>query len=311
MTRRSEAPWTTLSTTPIYANKWLSLREDLVALPDGRTTIYGVVSCGQCVGARRDRDHRGPARRPPAGAPRRAGAMSRARVRGAVLGLRLLAAVALAAGPAAAQDALRFPKPDRPVAQIVAPSYSTEDTRDRHGEAERVMDRLGIAPGLRVADVGAGDGYYTVRLARRLGPAATIYAQDVESRHLRGLAQRLEREGVRGVTLVQGAPADPRLPPDSVDVALLSHVYHEIENPYAFFYRLHLALASRARVAIVDVDKPTQEHGTPPALLRCELAALGYREVDFISLAPADGYLAVFVPPATLPAPGSIRPCAG
>lgn len=50
MTRRSEAPWTTLSTTPIYTNKWLSLREDLVALPDGRTTIYGVVSCGQCVG---------------------------------------------------------------------------------------------------------------------------------------------------------------------------------------------------------------------------------------------------------------------
>jgi ADP-ribose pyrophosphatase len=51
MTRRSEAPWTTLSTTPIYANKWLSLREDLVALPEGRTTIYGVVSCGQCLGA--------------------------------------------------------------------------------------------------------------------------------------------------------------------------------------------------------------------------------------------------------------------
>ncbi len=50
MTRRSEAPWTTISTTPIYTNKWLSLREDLVALPDGRTTIYGVVSCGQCVG---------------------------------------------------------------------------------------------------------------------------------------------------------------------------------------------------------------------------------------------------------------------
>jgi ADP-ribose pyrophosphatase len=50
MTRRSETPWTTISTTRIYANKWLSLREDLVALPDGRTTIYGVVSCGQCVG---------------------------------------------------------------------------------------------------------------------------------------------------------------------------------------------------------------------------------------------------------------------
>ena len=227
----------------------------------------------------------------------------------AVAVLRLVAAVALVAGPAAAQDALRFPKPDRPVARIIAPSYSTEEKRDRHGEAERVMDRLGITPGLRVADVGAGDGYYTVRLARRLGPAATIYAQDVEPHYLRGLASRLEREGVRGVTLVQGAPGDPKLPPDSVDLALLSHVYHEIENPYEFFYRLRPALANDARVAIIDVNKPTQDHGTPPDLLRCELATLGYREVDFVSLAPADGYLAVFTPPETLPAPGSIRPC--
>ena len=50
MTRKSEIPWRTLSTRPVYANKWISVREDLVGLPDGRTTIYGVVSCGQCVG---------------------------------------------------------------------------------------------------------------------------------------------------------------------------------------------------------------------------------------------------------------------
>ena len=62
-------------------------------------------------------------------------------------------------------------------------------------------------------------------------------------------------------------------------------------------------------IAIIDVDKPTQAHGTPPALLRCELAAVGYREVDFIALTPADGYLAVFVPPGTLPPSESIRPC--
>jgi hypothetical protein len=63
--------------------------------------------------------------------------------------VRLVVAVALVAAPAAAQNAPRFPKPDRPVARIIAPRYSTEEQRDRHREAERVMDRLGIEPGLR------------------------------------------------------------------------------------------------------------------------------------------------------------------
>jgi ubiquinone/menaquinone biosynthesis C-methylase UbiE len=148
-----------------------------------------------------------------------------------------------------------------------------------------------------------------VRLARRLGPGASIYAQDVEARYLRNLAQRLQREGVRGVILVHGMPRDPRLPAASIDLALLSHMYHEIENPYEFAYHLQTALADGGRVAIIDVDRPTQDHGTPPALLRCELTAVGYRQVDFTSLMPADGYLAVFVPPASLPAPETIKRC--
>lgn len=221
----------------------------------------------------------------------------------------LVVAVATGGGPTIAQDTLRFPTPDRPVAPIITPRYSTEEERDRLGEAERVMDRLGVKPGMRVADVGAGDGYYTVRLARRLGSGATIYAQDIEPRHLRELAKRLEREGIRGVTVLRGTPGDPKLPPGSVGLAILSHMYHEIANPYEFLYRLQPALARGARVAIIDVDKPTQDHGTPPDLLRCELATLGYREVDFVPLLPADGYLGVFVPPETLPAPASIKPC--
>ncbi len=227
------------------------------------------------------------------------------------------AVVVLAAGvlPACQSSApgtaegLRFPAPDRPVARIISSAYSDEETRDRNGEAERVMDRLGIRPGVRVADIGAGDGYYTVRLARRLGPRAVIYAQDVEPKYLRGLEERLARERIPGVRLILGAPRDPKLPPASIDVALLSHMYHEIENPYEFLYRLQPALRPTARIGIIDNDRLTQNHGTPPALLRCELAAVGYRQVDFLDFAPAEGYLAVFEPPAQLPSLSSMTPC--
>src|SRR5262245_32943015 len=93
---------------------------------------------------------------------------------------RIVVMVAFLVGTVAAAQS-RFPLPDRPVASIVSPEYSDEKTRDGHGEAERVMDHLGVKPGLRVADIGAGNGYYTVRLAHRLGSHATIYAEDVSA----------------------------------------------------------------------------------------------------------------------------------
>lgn len=232
--------------------------------------------------------------------------MRRRRLPSAVLAVWLAASWGVGAAEA---PAARFPPADRPVAPIIAPAYSTEAARDAHGEAERVLSRLGVKPGVRVADVGAGDGYYTVRLAKRLGTGGTIYAEDVAPPYLDRLRARLTREGIAGVTIVRGIPADPRLSGRSVDLALLAHMYHEVEHPYEFLYRLREALAPGGRVAIIDNDKPTGEHGTPPALLRCELAAVGYRQIDFSWLAPADGYLAVFAPPETLPRPEDIRPC--
>jgi SAM-dependent methyltransferase len=231
--------------------------------------------------------------------------------RGGILGFAVVGACLAIAGlhQATGADVDRFPSPDRPVAPVISPAYSTEARRDRHGEAERVMNRLAVSKGMRVADIGAGYGYYTVRLARRLGKAATIYAEDIDAEYLKRLQERLQREGVSYVHVVHGHPRDPRLPKDTVDLALLAHVYHEIENPYAFLYRLRWSLSARARVAIVDIDKPTQDHGTPPVLLRCEMAAVGYRQVDFLELAPADGYLAVFVPPTRLPTIDTIKPC--
>ncbi len=222
--------------------------------------------------------------------------------------LRVAAVVAILSFAALAAGG-GFPAPDRPVAAIISPVFSDEATRDRHGEADRVLDRLGVTPGTRVADIGAGTGYYTVRAARRLGAGATVYAEDIKSEYLGELRARLEREKIGTVKLVLGRPGDPMLPRSSVDVAILSHVYHEIENPFELLYRLQPALAPGARVGIVDVDRPTQDHGTPPALLRCEAAAVGYRQVEFVSLAPAEGYLAIFVPPDRLPAVEAIKPC--
>ena len=202
-----------------------------------------------------------------------------------------------------------FPAPHRPVAQVISAEYSDEKTRDLHQEAERVMDLLGIKPGARVADIGAGRGYYTVRLLARLGPGATIYATDVKVDHLKELQARLKSKGIGDVKLVLGSPNDPNLPPAAIDVAFLAHVYHEIENPYEFMYRLHRSLALDARVGILDLDRPTESHGTPPKLLRCELGALGYREALFRYLKPADGYLMIFAPPDELPRIESVRTC--
>ena len=226
--------------------------------------------------------------------------------------MRVLAAAwlaSLAFACASSGQTAPFPPVDRPVAPIITPAYSTEKARDEHGEANRVMDRLGVKPGMRVADVGAGDGYYTVRFAKRLEPGGTVYAEDVMKTYLDHLGERLAREGVTGVTLVHGEPANPRLPARSIDLALLAHMYHEIAQPYEFLYHVGKSLARGGRVAIIDNDKPTGEHGTPPALLRCELAAVGYREIDFLLLTPADGYLAVFAAPEALPRPEAIRPC--
>src|SRR5262245_35191306 len=231
------------------------------------------------------------------------------RSEGMSIRFRIALAIGLLASGVVAAAQSRSPAPDRPVAPVTSPEYSNEKTRDGHGEAERVMNYLGLTRGQRVADIGAGHGYYTVHLARRLGPGATIYAQDINPESLRELESRLRREGISGVTVSLGEPRDPKLPRASIDVAILSHVYHEIENPFEFFYNLHAVLVPGGRVGIVDNDKLTQFHGTPPSLLRCELATLAYREVGFWSLTPADGYLMVFAAPAQLPPIESIRPC--
>lgn len=201
-----------------------------------------------------------------------------------------------------------FPRPDRPVADVVSPIWDSEAARDRTREVETVAERLGLGPGASVADIGAGSGYYTVRLSRLVGPQGRVYAQDITPRYLAELERRVRREGLANVTVSLGEAHDPRLPANSLDAAVLVHMYHEIGQPYGLLYNLVPALKPGARVGIVDIDAPTGRHGTPPALLACELAAVGFREVDRHDLGRS-GYLAVFAASEPRPRPGAIAPC--
>jgi SAM-dependent methyltransferase len=202
-----------------------------------------------------------------------------------------------------------FPKPKRPVAHISAAEWSTEEARDRDGEAEQVMNFLGVGPGMTVADIGAGQGYYTVRLARRIGQTGRVIGQDVMPEYLDKLRLRVDHEHLTNVTLALGEPHDPRLLPRSVDLVLMVHMYHEVEQPYGLLYNLLPALRDGARVAVIELDRPTETHGTPHALLLCEFHALGFRQTHWGWMRDNLEYMAVFVPPSAPPLPDRIQPC--
>jgi predicted methyltransferase len=215
---------------------------------------------------------------------------------------------ALVAGPACAADigylappgapATEFPAPQRPVAPIVSPTRSGEERRDFLDEDGEIVRILGLKPGMTVGDIGAGSGYHTIRLSPRVGSTGSVIAEDVTRDYLVELARHVAQLKLTNVVLALGEPHDPRLPAASLDAAILVHMYHEIAQPYAFLYNLAPALKPGALVGIVDQERPTEQHGTPIELLRCELAAVGYREIATHQLAGDSGYLAVFAPPA-------------
>ncbi len=202
-----------------------------------------------------------------------------------------------------------FPQADRPVATIVSSRWSTEEARDRLDEAEKVMDLAGIRPGMTVADIGAGEGYYTIRLAKRVGEDGRVLAQDIVPAVRDALAERVSRERLENVSVRLGTPADPKLPDDSFDRVLMVHMYHEIAQPYEFLWRLRPSLRPDGLVVVVDANRSTRDHGTRPALLRCEFAAVGYAPVSFQELPSAGGYLATFRAAGERPVPADIRAC--
>ena len=153
--------------------------------------------------------------------------------------------------------------------------------REQEEEPDKALDALGMLTGLTVADVGAGSGYFTVRLASRVGPKGRVYANDLQPEMLKMLSARLVRERVANVTLVHGAVDDPKLPAASLDLVLLVDVYHEFSAPQAMLRGLRAALKPGGRLVLLeyrkeDPDVPIRlEHKMSVAEARAELQAEG------------------------------------
>ena len=202
-----------------------------------------------------------------------------------------------------------FPSAHRDVAPIVGGVFSTEDARDRMGEAEQVMQRAVVMPGLSVAAVGAGEGYYTVRLARVVGAKGRVLAEDIVPEVRDSLSERVQRENLDNVAVKLGAADNPMLPAQSFDRVFLVHMYHEVQSPYAFLWHLREGLKPDGLVAVVDSDRPVQRHGIPARQLKCEFAAVGMDPVKFSMLTGGDAYYMAFRLARPRPEPEKIEPC--
>lgn len=207
------------------------------------------------------------------------------------------------------ETARQFPQADRPVSDATANQFATEDARDERGEAQKVMDLAEVASGMTVADIGAGEGYYTVRLAARVGETGRVLAQDIDRHALDRLGRRIELERLDNVSIKLGREDDPQLPADSFDRIFLVHMYHEVTEPYAFLWRLWPALAEGGQIVVVDTDRPTDQHGIAPLLLSCEFKAVGFRLVEYLEKPDIRGYFARFERAEVRPDPADIQPC--
>ena len=150
-------------------------------------------------------------------------------------------------------------------------------------EPDKALDALGSLTGTTVADVGAGSGYFTVRLANRVGPKGRVYANDLQPEMLKMLRARLARDGIDNVTLVQGSADDPRLPAASLDLVLMVDVYHECSEPQKMLRAIHSALKPDGRLVLLeyrkeDPDVPIRlEHKMTVSEAKLELEAEGFR----------------------------------
>jgi predicted methyltransferase len=197
--------------------------------------------------------------------------------RGLVLAVAILLGLGAAAGAQRPTHGRLFPPEDLGILE--------SPDRDEWQQPERIMDALGIADGTRVADLGAGGGWFTIRLARRVGPNGRVYAEDVQRQMIDSIRQRVTNQRLTNVETILGAVDDPRLP-DNLDAILVVDAYPAFSDPVAVLRHIARALAPHGRLGIVDFKLdgvggpgPPLDERHDPAVVRRDAEQAGLRLV--------------------------------
>lgn len=172
--------------------------------------------------------------------------------------------------------------------------------RDDWQQPDEVIGLLEIPAGAVVADLGAGGGYFTFKLAAAVGDAGRVYAVDVDDDMIRYLQERVTEESIRNVEVIRGEFHDPLLPDGSIDLLFSSNTFHHIEDRPGYFARVRSDLAPNGRVAILELNDyswfpRTFGHMTPKQTIIDEMTAAGYRVVDDFDILERQHFL-VFAP---------------
>ena len=206
----------------------------------------------------------------------------------AAIGWVMLVAVALAAQG-------RHPVSGREIAPVMGvggAGWLERAEREQEEAPSLAIAALDLRAGMKVADIGAGSGYYTVRMARTVGPEGRVYATDIQVGMLSMIQRRARQAELQNIVPVLGAVDDPKLPPAALDLALMVDVYHELAEPQAFMRRLREALKPDGRLVLIEYRKEDprvpirEEHKMSVAMVRQELSADGYTVDRVIDVLP-------------------------
>jgi ubiquinone/menaquinone biosynthesis C-methylase UbiE len=179
-----------------------------------------------------------------------------------------------------------------PVMGVGGAAWLERGEREQEEAPSKAIDALDPKPGMVVADIGAGSGYYTERLSHRVGPSGRVYATDIQPGMIQLLERRVKDRGLANVTTVLGAMDDPRLPPQAIDLAIMVDVYHELQEPQVFLQRLKGAFKRGGRLVLLEFRKedpkiPILEvHKMSVAEVKQELEAEGYALERVIDVLP-------------------------
>ncbi|MPY86958.1 MAG: methyltransferase domain-containing protein [Luteitalea sp.] len=165
-----------------------------------------------------------------------------------------------------------------------------ESRRDRWQRPDDVLTALGAKEGAAIADIGAGRGYFTARIADAVGSAGRVYAVEIDPREIERLTARATAERRPNVSVIAGKPDDPRLPEGALDAVLIVNAYHEIEHYTAMLEHLHRSLKPGGRLVIEEHvadsrraaarEEQVRSHEIAPALVERELRAAGFDQIE-------------------------------